>query len=218
MMKINKTVFIYTVLGISLFGLIITSPPIQIAKWMVLSFLAPDIEENITKKWEKKSNTYLLRKMQNYDFMYSGIAAEILAKRKEPRAFPILMKNTHSLFWLKRKTAIQVLGDLGDKRAIKPLLKIVDRGPKNADYETSLNALSKLGCDSVYPLVLNMLNKKHGDGTLAIDMLGNFAKPESLPILQRIYESDPKDYIREDALQAIEKIREQLNSIKNIVK
>lgn len=189
-----------------------TSPPIQIAKWMILSGLHWRITDEIKMAWETKSTIFLLWKLMGYDYEKVGIAAEILSERKERLAMPILLLHLHSPFWINRQMAIHELGEMGDPRAITPLMRIVKKGASNENYINALYALSKLKYEPALPIVIDLLKNEHK--LAALEMLGYFGKAETLPLLRNIAENDVDKYVREDALEALETIKNQWNLTK----
>lgn len=204
----NKFFVIFIIVSLSC--IVITSPPVQIAKWMILEFLAPHIYSDIKVDWQKKPTAFLLWKLvMNYNYIQADVAAEILSERKEKMAVPILVMGLKSPLEMVRRRAILTLGDIGDKRAIKPLISIIKRGSKNGEYFSALGSLAKLKYEPIIPILMQMLNEEKNDRAEAVRILGYFKKAELLPLFEKIAAEDPENYIRNRAKKAMASIREK---------
>lgn len=205
----NKKVDIF-IIAIFIYGLLITSLPFQVVKEMLLGFLDPHREQRITENYQNKSSYYLLYKLIKCEYIYSNIAADILIERKDEKAIPIFLLYSKSPFWIHKEFGIKSLVKMGDRRAIVPLLNIVKKGPEYKNYLESLDLLSQLQYEPIFPLIVKLLDSCHKE--YAIEMVANFNKASSLNYLEKIAENDNDKYIREDARKAIDKIKSQMKS------
>ena len=144
--------------------------------------------------------------MKSNNYAYSGTAISILVERGEKRAVPIFLKQIKSKDDQTRLSAFIALSELKDPRAIEPLMAVVKQGEGHEDYLDALEALSALHYDLIYPQVLELV-KSNSENAYVVDMLFNFSdKPDILPALKNIAETDPERYVREKAKKAIEKL------------
>jgi HEAT repeat protein len=128
---------------------------------------------------------------------YPGTALAILAERKEKKIVPIFLKGMKSPDVYVRHSAMMALADIGDERAIEPLMEIVRKatidygynGNLMPDYVVALMALSKMRYEPVYHYAIEFATSKVEPNNLkgyGVIMLGNFENPEALPILKQI--------------------------------
>lgn len=207
-----KNRFFIFFITISLLGVLLTSPPMQMAKYMVLGFLAPFLDEYLEKKWENRPTIFLLWELMSYDYVHADVAANILSKRKEKMAVPILLIALKSPLRLTYSRAMFALGEIGDESAIKPLMSIVKSGVKHPKYASALSALSIMAYKPVLSILLKMVEGTEEERARAVLMLGNYKDKDLLPLLMKIASSDKEDYIRNRAKEAIENITKKENT------
>jgi len=95
------------------------------------------------------------------------------------------------------------LAEMGDERAIKPLIKITEKGRNTKDYLLAMKTLSQLHCEEIYPNILQMA-KDDFHTSWVVGMLENFPdKPETVLTLRKIAQSDSEKYIRDKARKAL---------------
>ncbi|MBN1526590.1 MAG: hypothetical protein JW919_03280 [Candidatus Omnitrophica bacterium] len=203
-MRKNKF-FLYIFIIVALF-LIVNLSPLQDFIFSFRSFIEPKIYERIEKSWRNKTNDFLLRQVNSANNAYSGIATSILVERKEKKAIPILLKQTKSWNKQTRISAFIALGEIGDPSVIEPFMKIVRNGRENPQFLNAIDALSIMRYETIYSEILKMVNDGYHT-SWAVDMLERFPeKPETLPALEKIANSDTEEYIKYKAKQAMEKI------------
>lgn len=206
-MKTNS--FSIIILVVLLF-FVFTSTPIQDLIFSFREFIEPNLHERIEKEWQEKPTNFLLKQLKSKNYVYIGIANNILYERKEQRALPILRKLLISKNDNIRDMAFASLAYFNDKESTNYFMEIANTGAKNEDYFNALTALSIMKYEKVYSYALKLAESKSAkDRTYAVIMLENFKKLESLPILKKIANSDPEWYIQENAKQAIKKIESQ---------
>lgn len=192
---------------LSILGVILFTPPVQIARWAVLNFFAPFLYRDTKDAWNNKPTVFLLWKLLGYNPINADIAADILGERKEKSAVPILLIGLQSPLGMTKWRAMHTLGEIGDKRAIKPLMSIVKKDMKDDNYYGALRALSEMKYEPILPIVIKMTRGTENERGDAVLMLGDFEDPKLLPILKKIAEEDKEDYIRDRAKEAIDRIK-----------
>ena len=196
------SITIISILGF-MFIFFLLSPTIQNAYWSFREFLEPRVNDRIEKEWRNKPAEFLLHKLTRKVRMYSGTAAMIIVERKEKRAIPEFLKLIKSPNEQTRISAFIALGEIGDERAIEPLMEIIKEGRANKDFLSAIDALSIMHYEPIYPEILQMA-KDNYHTSWVVDMLERFPeKPETLPALKNISKSDPEGYIRDKANRAI---------------
>lgn len=183
------------------------------------AFLFPDKPYHVTKNYRGLSTEELIKKTRAYNILWRDEAMEVLATRKEDKAVWRFIELLNSPIKSVRQIAMFSLGEIGDERAIEPLMKIVKeeqvdityKKHDNPDSIEALKALAMLKYEGAYSYAVWLagLNDDPNDfRSYGITMLEYFEKPESISILEKIAKEDPKEYIREKAINAIEHIKE----------
>lgn len=158
----------------------------------------------------------LLKKLDSpiiYD-PYKFIAVSVLCERKDPKIVPYLIRELKSWSRDRRRAAMLELGKIGDERAIEALVKIAKSKPINyslsediivPDNIRALEALSKLKYPPAYNYAIEMANSNRyrANGVLMLEYLED---TKAIPLLKKIAQDDPEDYIRHNAQRAIDKI------------
>lgn len=222
-MKKNILVTISIIL-VLLMVVIVLLPHVQMGIWMFRNFVNPKLHEETIEKFKTKSNEYLIKQLKSKNYAIVGIAAGILYQRDEREAVPVLLELTKSKNEQIRTTAFIVLGNFNNERAIEPLMNIIDKGPNHRDYIDALRALSIMRYEPVYPLIIEILESKESDvlyedKPYAVGMLEYYAKPESIPLLDKIIEEESKKSkgldihwnIQTNAEDAIKNIKNKLD-------
>jgi hypothetical protein len=113
-------------------------------------------------------------------------AMQILAERHEQAAVPKIIKLINSVNPNNRYQAIRALGNIGDKRAIEPLLNIVNNGDvkSNPNYRPALYSLCQIGYEPIRPIVLEMLKRPDGAYNGATSMIKYIGTKEDIIILE----------------------------------
>lgn len=177
----------------------------QNAYWMTVGFLNPYLSEGLEKKWKEKSSDFLLAKMHSKNFLYPGVAADILIARKDKSMVPKYLLLLNSKNTALRGTIINALGEIGDKRTIKPLVELViNKGPDSANYFNGLLALAKMKYTPIFENIKKLaLSADRNDRSYAIDMLEAFDDEKSMELLANISENDLESLNRMKALRMI---------------
>lgn len=194
--------------------------------WWTAGFIYPDMWMQLRAEYRQKPTEYLLKKLNSFSFQMAEKAQDVLVERKEKRAVPKILKFLNSPIKYKRDSAMRALAIMGDESAILPLMKIIKKCKKHPDYFDALHTLSALHYEPIYPLVLELAHlnpiqdSKEDYRSSGVTMLENFPnKPETLPTLKKIADTDPEEYIREKAKKAIKHIESlQKNSGKTAFK
>ena len=158
--------------------------------WYGMAILNPEGSLKISREFEKLPSDVLIKKLYNIDPIspYPLAAFQILGERKEKKAVPVLTKFVKSWNPDRRYQAIRVLGLIGDERAVKPLLEIVNKGDSknNPNYHEALYSLCQIGYEPVRPIVLEMLKRPDGARNGAVPMIEYIGKKEDTPILEKM--------------------------------
>jgi HEAT repeat protein len=186
--------------------LVINSTPVQDFVFSFRTFIEPKIVDRIESEWKEKPTEFLLKQLKSKNYIYMGIASSILYKRDGQKMIPILIDLTSSPNKHIRDMALVDLAGLKSEKGMEILIKIVKSGPSHRDYITALRALSIMKSDFAYPYVIELAQSENTDRSYAVSMLEKYARPESIPLLQKIASDDPEWYIRNKAKKAIEKI------------
>lgn len=143
------------------------------------------------------------------------LSMQVLGDRRETKAVPQLIESLKSWNPDNRYQAIRALGNIGDKRAIDPLLKIVDEGELKGKkyYRSALLSLCQIGYEPVRPIILERLKRSDGARNGSAKMMEYIGKKEDIVLLEEKYNT-----IREnnDAVESIEKgsIKRAIEAIK----
>ncbi|MFC1570836.1 HEAT repeat domain-containing protein [Candidatus Omnitrophota bacterium] len=166
-------------------------------------FSDPDMISEIKEDYGKLSSDELIDKVKSfcnpYSISYSSpypmAALEVLVDRQESKAVPMLIKFLDSKSRVRRQAAIWALGIIGDKRAIEPLMQIIQKGEKHSDYRPALLALSEMKYEGAFPYVEQIARKPYPESSGAITYLKEFGKPEGIALLlamkSQIKDTDP---------------------------
>lgn len=106
----------------------------------------PGWTSRLYEKIEKLPSDDVMKKLYSIDPFgpHPAIAMEVLAARKEKKAVPELIKYTKSKIKYRRSKAIWALGEIGDKRAVEPLVEIISKGENSRDCFDAKRALGKI--------------------------------------------------------------------------
>ncbi|MFH1093848.1 MAG: HEAT repeat domain-containing protein [Candidatus Omnitrophota bacterium] len=193
-----------------------------------------DSSAKLREEFKKLSSSEIIKKINVFDLYspYPEWAIIELAKRKEKKIVPLLIKFIETKNYRFRRSAIGALGLIGDKRAIPVLWKIVgknpivtsSRGKDSLEYVNVLDALAALKDERVYGIAVNLATLKEDPNDFrsnGVSLLEAFEDQKAIPILEKIAKNDPEHYIREKAKQAIahlesiQKEQEQQNKEKS---
>jgi len=170
---------------------------------------SPQIQDKTKNDLNKYSSDFLIMMLniRYIDPFYDPyLILNILADRREKKAVPVMLKLLNSKKSFYRQETMDALAKIKDERAIKPLMKIINRKQKDRDYLLALDALSKMHYEGVYPIILEMKDEgKHN--SYVIDMIKNYPdRSETLPILIEISKNERENYVRDKANEAITEI------------
>lgn len=114
------------------------------------------------------------------------LSMQILGERGEKEAVPELIKSLKSWNPDNKYQAIRALGNIGDRRAIEPLLDIVNKeefkGKKY--YRSALFSLCQIGYEPIHPIVLERLKRPDGARNGSTKMMEYIGTKEDIPILE----------------------------------
>lgn len=171
-------------------GLIILLPGFSFLYWAATAIIEPDASMRIHDEFEKLPSEALIKKLEFFDIdpasPYPQIAMEVLAKRQDKEVTPFLIKLLKSWHPDRRYQAIRALGIIGDERAIKPLLEIVEKGEnkENRNYRPALFSLCQIGYEPARSVVLNMLKRPDGARNGSTAMMQYIGTSADIPALE----------------------------------
>lgn len=134
------------------------------------------------------------------------------ANQAAPDLFPLLSSKDPNV----RKVAAYVLGVLGDKGAVEKLKPLVEDPVADVSWNAALS-LARLGDDSGWDVLIKMLDRSilkkqysmpreqvETVMTNALKGLAELNRPEALPLLENLAESDESLKVRQAAIEAIQ--------------
>lgn len=185
MKKQNIVITTFVTLALIIFYL---GLPLSISFYRVL--FDPMASLKIEKEFRKLPSDVLVKRLHAFHpFSATPLyAIEVLAERREAQAVPDLIKITDSWNPDRRYQAIRALGLIGDKRAVEPLLKIVnEREPnENKFYRSALLSLCQIGYGPIRPVVLERLKRPDGARNGSVKMMEYIGKKDDIPLLEEM--------------------------------
>lgn len=139
--------------------------------WSGVEFANPTYFRELRIEWAHKPSDFLLRKLHSTNSMRFGIAANILAKRKETKAVNILIKKIRSHFidsqihfsscsalaQISPVVAKDILMEVVEKYRSLKSSKISDYdAPAYRRYKNALQILAKMKDERIYSICLEM--------------------------------------------------------------
>lgn len=141
------------------------------------------------------------------------LTMQVLGERGEKEAVPELIKSLKSWNPDNRYQAIRALGNIGDRRAVEPLLEIVNKGDSksNPNYLAALLSLCQIGYEPIRPIVLERLSRPDGVRNGSLKMMEYIGRKEDILTLEQMLQNfkDNKSRI-EDTIKSIKR-REGIN-------
>ena len=210
----KRKIFVFL---ICFLGFVILLPGFSFLYWTLTAMFEPLASIRIHHEFEKLSSDVLIKKLKLHNIdpasPYPQIAMEILAQRKEKSVVPYLIKLIKSWHPDRRYQSMRALGSIGDRRAIEPLLEIVNRGEETENYLEALSSLCQIGYEPARTIVLEMLKRPDGARNGSAKMMEYIGNREDIPLLEAKYKSI---YEKNNAVEKIEKssIRRAIDAIK----
>lgn len=176
------------IIVVSIICLLVIYPGTFVSYWFLRGILQPFYHSEIEQEYKRLPSEKLIAKLHTIDPVgpTASEAMMILAERGEKAAVPEIIKMVYSWNPYRRYHALLALGELGDERAIAPLMKIVEKGKEEEDYEDALMALSRLKCQEAYPYVVDLAETGDPFANGAVIMLGELGNPDAIPLLENI--------------------------------
>jgi len=105
--------------------------------------------------------------------------------------------------------AAETLGNIGDKRAVEPLMEVLRSSEEPGLLEATAEALGKLGDERAIPALQGILKR----GTLAVRMnavaaLGRIGSDEAARALEDVAANDPSTGVRKEARSVLERLND----------
>jgi len=110
---------------------------------------------------------------------------------------------------LVRVGAIDALGFIGDKRAVNPLVSILKtKSEESIIRGSAAYALGRIGDpEALNPLIDALSDEDFSIREWAIKALVKMKDKRAIPALEELYKRETKEFIKKQALKAIEQIR-----------
>ncbi len=165
---------------------------------------------HLIQKWSNKTTDYLIEKLNHPSVTYSGVAAKILAKRKDDSSNHKLISIINDPGnYRRRYLALSVLFSADEKSAIPLSMNILEEGRQNPLFNNALLHLAKRQHEAAYPYAvqLAMAPDRYNNGSAAY--LADFGKKDSLAILNNMLQETTDGLYRAMITRAIQSIREQ---------
>lgn len=210
----KRKIFVFL---ICFLGFVVLLPGFSLMYWTLTTMIEPLASRRIYLEFEKLPSDVLIKKLKLHNIdpasPYPQTAMEILAQRKEKSVVPYLIKLMKSWHPDRRYQSMRALGSIGDRRAIEPLLGIVNRGEKTENYREALSSLCQIGYEPAHAIVLEMLKRPDGARNGSAKMMEYIGKREDIPLLEAKYSSIHE---KNEAVERIEKgsIRRAIDAIK----
>lgn len=149
----------------------------------------------------------LAKRLHDDVFEVAFEAAMALAEVQNPAAFAVLLRATRHRTW--RLDAVRALGTLGDKRAIAPLTRMIQRWWLPwADKLQAGAALCALGDPAGAAFLRGRLSsRRSAERAAAIHFIGESRHPEACHILLGIV-ADTQDPMRDSAVRSLGLLRD----------
>ena len=127
-------------------------------------------------------------------------AVEFFLQAPDPEAFDALVKTLNDSDWWVREKTANALGKLQDKRAIKPLMRLLDDQQINRAVPTALGDIG--GLEVRQPLLECLFYDAQRVRLAAIHALEKLNTPDAVTDLQQCL-ADPDEEIRNATVQAL---------------
>lgn len=178
--------------------------------WSFMDFTNPNYYSEVKRTWQSKnfSNKYLLMQLQSRSVTYSGVAANILAERKDNETILPLMKIANNSKEEEiRGVAIGLLSNFYYDPSVKHFLgDIMKRGRTDINYLNTVRILSTLKDEQAFQELLKMAKDSYKTAYV-IGCLENYIDmPETRKVLEKIASEDPEGYVRQDAKVLLKKL------------
>ncbi|MDD4013011.1 MAG: HEAT repeat domain-containing protein [Candidatus Omnitrophica bacterium] len=179
--------------------------------WVIRGYLDPDLVSRGMDNYRNRSSRFLIGEIRSFSPYNSHVAMKVLVERKDREAVEAIAELLKSGNSQRRADAAKALASIGDQRAIEPLLELQKKGRTSSDYLISMEALSALHYEKIYPEILQMVK----DGyhvSWAIDMLENFGNnSETQVVLKNIAQNNPQEYVRTKAKNTLDRINKDVS-------
>ena len=166
---------------------------------------------------DSQVTTALIEMLGDASYLVVAAALESLGRTREPRAFEILLEHLAMPSWNDTiaSGAARGLGELGDARAVRPLIDATRDDRSDDLRRAALSGLARLYqlMDERKPSIIEAITDCLGEEKLmirfaAIGAAERLGERETIPALRRIADRDGDARLRRDALEAIDRISE----------
>nr|WP_319373145.1 HEAT repeat domain-containing protein [uncultured Methanobacterium sp.] len=139
---------------------------------------------------DPKAVPHLIKYLKDEDYIIKSGVITALGMIKDPDAVEPLIEILNDANGLK---TIKVLGEIGDQRAVKPLVNLIlQEGFWNKRGKTAFNALKKLKCSKITLFFIEALKDSNENVRLnASEALGRIKDPKAVePLLEALKDSE----------------------------
>ena len=150
----------------------------------------------------------LIKGLQHEDKDMRILSANTLGRIRAHEVVPMLLEaledeNTNVVY-----NVVECLGDIGDPRAVPPLMTLLKNHPDDWVHVATLEALGKIGDQRVVELLLSLVKDELVVDPL-INALGALGDSRAIPLLSSYLKDKDRD-IRELAIKALASIWEEM--------
>ena len=205
----NKLITIGIIIACIVF--LVTWGPVKDAYWTVKAFIDPQLNEEFNKAYSIKSDEFLFWKLGSWSEYEARTAAGVLESRKDIKYVPRCIKLLKSGNKFERGAAIEILGVIGDIRAINPLMEAM-HNDKDPDNRTgAMISLSRMKYEPIITEIRKLAETRilHSEVPQdnAIMMCEMFGKnPKTIEILKYLNTAKGFKFTNDDASDALKRI------------
>ncbi|OPZ23704.1 MAG: hypothetical protein BWZ03_00413 [bacterium ADurb.BinA186] len=154
----------------------------------------PKRSEQLYERFKNESDTKLLNLMQHGDFDKAGVAARILAERRNPDLYEKVFSKLKSRHENVRNLSRSLIVSLNREKAVDYFLKELSKPnlPKDARRQM-IGILVNEKVPEVYPVLVKEAQRPDAWKLGLSRFFENYGDPKALPILQKMKNSIPHD-------------------------
>jgi HEAT repeat protein len=154
----------------------------------------------------------ILDRLKSADPLERAYGARLLGESQQnaDSAVPHLLNALEDPSYLVRRRAAEALGKIGDDRAVKPLMDVLQRGTEYPEVRSrAVEALGQLkAAEAVEPLMESLTGMVWNVRYQAVIALGRIGDPAARDAVEQVVRYDPNFSVRAVARAALQKLEE----------